>query len=671
MAKEDGRYNREDSTIKMEPTHNQYDVGDRYDGDADELPDATTQFEDSSDIEASDADDDAKAEELASPRPPTEDTEDTAEEPAEESPSLCQYTASCNTGSRDYRKVISHIFGRNKKCTTQIPDSCWIVYCRKHYQRTRYRTNKDLVKQYFIIQFDNLRRQLTRMERWGGVISWTIGLRKKERDILNAEDRQIAQLRASGVSVDNEAVARIQRCGERFMLGYIGENKTWAEVRHVVDVIEREVKRLGMTELPGFELLPDIDSDEHPPVGARKAMHKAATPRSVVGSRRRAKTSMSTSRVRSSSGASKRRRLVQRTPRCEDSEESVVKSEDDERESPAETRDIAEPSSRGNFVIRGEKLDSKPAKKSSKTPRTTEDALGQGWYPKEDRLKAPPARSATPKTPKAKAGSLQKEASNRSAAKQHLQLGSDRLSSPPGSSGLSEARDEESVLSDTSRTTWQGYDPWPKSTLAKGNVRSFKPSTPVSSASSSRATAVSKQGMKRSASPATPSATSSSIVDHTKSSKKARISRSTSTKETSARHAAVSVSPDDVAYRPATPKTPPRGTRTSASLSTRLPELRKFPTPKAPRTANPQTSRITTIDRTPTPQISRTRSHHTDRMPTSQASRSLTSQQLPSSPTPLPRHSSPKTHGHASLVNKRLILNAPLKNEDDDEAEVL
>ena len=110
-----------------------------------------------------------------------EQSGDEEDEPTEDNPSLCQYTAKCNTGSFEYRKVISHIFGRNKKCTTQIPESCWIVYCRKHYQRTRYRTSKAQVKTYFNIQFDNLARQLTRMERWGGVRSWTIALRKKER----------------------------------------------------------------------------------------------------------------------------------------------------------------------------------------------------------------------------------------------------------------------------------------------------------------------------------------------------------------------------------------------------------------------------------------------------------------------------------------------------------
>ena len=114
---------------------------------------------------------------------PEATTEQSEEDDAsdDDNPSLCQYTAKCNTGSRDYRKVISHIFGRNKKCTTQIPESCWIIYCRKHYQRTRYRTSKAEVKTYFNIQFDNLARQLTRMERWGGVRSWTIALRKKER----------------------------------------------------------------------------------------------------------------------------------------------------------------------------------------------------------------------------------------------------------------------------------------------------------------------------------------------------------------------------------------------------------------------------------------------------------------------------------------------------------
>ncbi|KAL4775759.1 hypothetical protein BDW60DRAFT_204324 [Aspergillus nidulans var. acristatus] len=40
------------------------------------------------------------------------------------------------------RKVISHIFGRKKKVTQQIPPWICVYYCRRHYQRARYRAGK-------------------------------------------------------------------------------------------------------------------------------------------------------------------------------------------------------------------------------------------------------------------------------------------------------------------------------------------------------------------------------------------------------------------------------------------------------------------------------------------------------------------------------------------------
>ncbi|KAL3477726.1 hypothetical protein BJX99DRAFT_257098 [Aspergillus californicus] len=39
------------------------------------------------------------------------------------------------------RKVVSHIFGRNKKVTKRIPVWIWEYWCRRHYQRTRYRSS--------------------------------------------------------------------------------------------------------------------------------------------------------------------------------------------------------------------------------------------------------------------------------------------------------------------------------------------------------------------------------------------------------------------------------------------------------------------------------------------------------------------------------------------------
>ena len=39
----------------------------------------------------------------------------------------------------DHRKVVSHIFGRNKACTRKLPENLWRLWCRKHYQRFKYR----------------------------------------------------------------------------------------------------------------------------------------------------------------------------------------------------------------------------------------------------------------------------------------------------------------------------------------------------------------------------------------------------------------------------------------------------------------------------------------------------------------------------------------------------
>ncbi|PYH84770.1 hypothetical protein BO82DRAFT_399188 [Aspergillus uvarum CBS 121591] len=65
-------------------------------------------------------------------------------QPHPQAPIRCAYTRTCTTTTpghpQHYRKLISHIFGRNKHSTKQIPVTLWCCYyCRKHYQRARYR----------------------------------------------------------------------------------------------------------------------------------------------------------------------------------------------------------------------------------------------------------------------------------------------------------------------------------------------------------------------------------------------------------------------------------------------------------------------------------------------------------------------------------------------------
>lgn len=83
-------------------------------------------------------------------------------------------SSSQNTGKHP-RKVISHIFGRNKFVTKLIPASVWVHYCRKHYQRARYRST-----QWPFTQAELLLDSLGRMERWGGIRGFELVLRRRE-----------------------------------------------------------------------------------------------------------------------------------------------------------------------------------------------------------------------------------------------------------------------------------------------------------------------------------------------------------------------------------------------------------------------------------------------------------------------------------------------------------
>lgn len=157
----------------------------------------------------------------------------------------------CTLNSGDHRKVTSHVFGRNKRETHQIPEECWIKYCRKHYQRQKYRCPAD----WFETQLLLVDGQLDRLEAWGGVIDWTIQLRKKERESVDRENHH----QAIHGSLPDGPLAR-----ERFLLPYLGQNKTFAEVRAVVDVINKECDDTQNLTLPSFEFLPRIDERRNP-----------------------------------------------------------------------------------------------------------------------------------------------------------------------------------------------------------------------------------------------------------------------------------------------------------------------------------------------------------------------------------------------------------------------
>lgn len=157
----------------------------------------------------------------------------------------------CTLGSGDHRKVISHVFGRNKRETHQIPDDCWIKYCRKHYQRHKYRCPADWPETQLLL----VDAQIDKMEAWGGIASWTIAIRKKEREMLDNENSYLAQ---HGRLPDGP------RCRERFLLPYLGSNKTFADIRNLINIIDQESENTNSRTLPSFEFLPLIDERRNP-----------------------------------------------------------------------------------------------------------------------------------------------------------------------------------------------------------------------------------------------------------------------------------------------------------------------------------------------------------------------------------------------------------------------
>lgn len=210
----------------------------------------------------------------------------------EEGPS-CSYTAACSTGS-PLRKVVSHIFGRNKLCTRQIPKGVWVHYCRKHYQRSRYRNPSG----FALLQCDLVRKQIDRLDMWGGVSNWIIKIRKREELRLNKENAELAAgRRAEAEASDGDEYMDIVRdtqqmmtltnqrslstnvgshlsrtrrisrptassTSSRWLIKFTGSGKTTREVLEVLDIIETEI-RDTKCNFPDIEILPNVSRPDH------------------------------------------------------------------------------------------------------------------------------------------------------------------------------------------------------------------------------------------------------------------------------------------------------------------------------------------------------------------------------------------------------------------------
>lgn len=193
----------------------------------------------------------------------------------------CSYCSVCTTGS-PLRKVVSHIFGRNKLSTRQIPKNVWVYYCRKHYQRSRYRNPRGFARQQVLL----VRRQCERLELWGGVKDWVIKVRRREELRMNREGGdngddmdEVEDEVEDNTGLDDEMEPndggptsgessrrnstvttrrRSSTGGNNWIMRHTGMEKTISDIYRLLERIEVEVQENG-GKFPDVELLPNVD----------------------------------------------------------------------------------------------------------------------------------------------------------------------------------------------------------------------------------------------------------------------------------------------------------------------------------------------------------------------------------------------------------------------------
>jgi len=170
----------------------------------------------------------------------------------------------CDTGSQP-RKAISHLFGRNKLCTRLIPDYVWVHFCRKHYQRDRYRNGPN----YARTQCGLVLTQLQRVQAWSdqnkqnnqpGILQdWSLALRKREQKRIEEKSKK----RRYGAEDEDEGPDRATLTGTavpEWLLEKVGDGYTTAEMGTIIERVTAEVVAGSLEAIPDIEILPNIST---------------------------------------------------------------------------------------------------------------------------------------------------------------------------------------------------------------------------------------------------------------------------------------------------------------------------------------------------------------------------------------------------------------------------
>lgn len=225
-------------------------------------------------------DNDSPISPIASAYPPPDTPPSNAVEVGAVAELKCMFTENCDTGSQ-LRKAISHIFGRNKMCTRLIPDEVWVHYCRKHYQRSRYRNPK----MYANVQCELVERQVRLIEEWsegnrlnnrpGVVRSWGLAVRKREQkrlDDLSASRKRNASAMDDDVDDAPDGANPPHTAVPKWLRDICGKGYATWQIQEMVLRLFREINE-NQISFPDIEILPDIivnDDEPKSPKGYTK-----------------------------------------------------------------------------------------------------------------------------------------------------------------------------------------------------------------------------------------------------------------------------------------------------------------------------------------------------------------------------------------------------------------
>lgn len=198
----------------------------------------------------------------------------------------CTFVDHCNTGSDQLRKAISHFFGRNKSCTKLIPPEVWMYFCRKHYQRCRYRNAKHYGKNqigYVVTQIEHIRDWDVGNRAKGSstrIKHWQFSLRKREKNRLQQEvdDDELDPAAASDITPPPQWVLDVV---DR-------SNYTSDDILRFALRLQQEIEGGSLGGIPEVEFLPMIEGADSDKAAAKKHRKQSRSSKYVRVTKRKA-----------------------------------------------------------------------------------------------------------------------------------------------------------------------------------------------------------------------------------------------------------------------------------------------------------------------------------------------------------------------------------------------